>query len=318
MVERMAIQADKAEHWSAAAELWTRGCGDGFALSPRALAYNLSVPMGAVQVGWFAVVDGVRAGFVLATVLNGHRAVAPTASGWLDAIVVAREFQGRGIGSELLRWAHDWLRGQGRTVSRLCGGLRPFAPGIAAEWNRGFFRAHGYAPRDEEPVVRDFGHDLREYVSPAFLRAPEVECRPARDGDVDALREFYGREFPGRWEYEFEQHLRDGARISDIMVLHSERGLDACCLMTFEDSVRPVEHFYPSPLPRPWGQAGTVGVSADRRNTGYGSRLLDAALRHMRAKGVRGCIIDWTHHVGYYERFGFVPVREYEVVMKEF
>lgn len=322
MVEMMAIEAENTEHWDAASELWRRGCGDGFALSPRAMAYNLRVPLDAVQVGRFAVMGGERVGFVLATVLNGHAEIAPANLGWLDAIVVAREFQGRGIGSALLEWAHEWLRGQGRTVSRLCGGLRPFAPGLALEWNVDFFHGHGYAPRDENPRVQDFGRDLRDYVSPAFVRASEVECRPATESDVPALRAFLGREFPGRWEYEFEQHLRDGAleysaRVSDYMVLLSERGLDACCVMTFEDLVRPVERFYPAPLAHPWGQVGAIGVSADRRNAGYGSRLLDASLRHMRERGVRGCIIDWTHHVGYYERFGFVPVRAYEVMGRE-
>lgn len=321
MVELMAIEAENAEHWNATAELWTRACGKGFMLSPRALAYNLGVPMGAEQAGRFAVVDGERVGFVLASLLagelNGHAAVAPRDLGWLDAIVVVQEFQRRGIGSALLEWAHEWLRGQGRTVSRLCGGLRPFAPGTALEWNADFFYAHGYAPRGENPIVQDFGHDLRDYVSPAFLRAADVECRPAAESDIDALREFYGREFPGRWEYEFEQHLRDGARVADYMVLYSERALDACCVMTFEDSLRPVERFYPAPLPRPWGQVGTVGVSADRRNAGYGSRLLDASLTHLRGRGVRGCIVDWTHHVGYYERFGFRTVRVYEVMERE-
>lgn len=316
-MEWMELEGDSSVQQEAAADLWTRACGNEYALSPRVFAYNLRAPQDAVQVGRFAVVDGVRAGFVLASVLKGHADVAPPQMGWVDAIAVAPEFQRQGIGSALLDWAHEWLRGEGKTVSRLCGSLRPFAPGIALEWNVDWFHARGYVPRAENPLVQDFGRDLMDYVSPAFLRAVEVECRAANEQDVPALREFLEREFPGRWTYELEQYLRDGGRISDYMVLRSERGLDACCLMTFEDSVRPVERFYPSPLPRPWGQVGAIGVSADRRNAGYGSRLLDAALLHLREGGVRGCIIDWTHHVGYYERFGFGAVRKYEVMVRE-
>jgi GNAT superfamily N-acetyltransferase len=262
-------------------------------------------------------VNGERIGFVLASVVRNHPDLAPADLGWLDALVVAPAYQRRGIGHALLEWAEDWLQARGRTRIRLGGGICPFAPGVAAEWNVPFFRAHGYAPRDENPSVQDFGRDLREYASPSFLRVVAGDCRPAQAGDVNGLREFLTREFPGRWLYEFEQHLRDGARVGDYMLLETARGIDACCVMTFEDSVRPVERYYPSPLPRPWGQVGAIGVSADRRGAGYGSALLDAALHHLRARGVRGCIIDWTHHVGYYERFGFQPRRKYEMLVKD-
>jgi GNAT superfamily N-acetyltransferase len=301
-----------------AAKVWTRACGETFALTPRALAYNTRPCFGAQQAGQFAHVNGARVGFVLASVLqNDPRAVSPE-HGWIDALVVAPEFQKRGIGRALLQWAETWLRAQSCTRARLGGSLRPFAPGVPTELGSAdFFRAHGYAARGENAETWDLGCDLREYVSPAFLRARDVTVRPARESDIAALHAFLEREFPGRWRYEFEQHVRDGARISDYMILLSERGIDACCLVTLEDSQRPVERFYPSPLPRPWGQAGSIGVSADRRNAGYGSALLDAALQHLRAHGVRGCLIDWTHLVAYYERFGFKPHRRYQMLEKE-
>lgn len=299
-----------------ASELWTRACGENFALPPRAFAYNLRASRDAMQHGQFAVVNGEHVGFVLASVFDGDEDVAPHDLGWMDVLIVAPEFQQRGVGTQLLNSAEEWLRAHGRTRIRVGGGLRPFAPGVPGELGTDFLRAHGFEARDENPIVQDFGHDLQHYVSPKSLHALNVVCRPANEKEVDALRKFLAREFPGRWLYEFEQHLRDGARIADYFVLESERGIDACCLITLPDSLRPVEHFYPLPLPRPWGQAGSIGVSADRRNAGYGSALLDTGLRYLRDKGVRGCIIDWTHHVGYYERFGFRPHRKYEMLVK--
>jgi GNAT superfamily N-acetyltransferase len=310
------LQLDSPADHATAAALWTRANGDAFALPPRAFAYNLRAPAGVVHAGRFAVTNGERVGFVLASVLQNHPDVAPPNLGWLDALVVVPEYQNRGIGRALFAWAEEWLHAQGRSHIRLGGGICPFAPGVAREWNINFFRASGYAPRDENPFVQDLGRDLLTYASPSFVRAPAQPPRAATAHDLDALRVFFGREFPGRWFYEFEQHLRDGARIEDYMLLETERGIDACCVMTFEDSVRPVERYYPSPLPRPWAQVGAIGVSADRRNAGYGSALLDAALLYLQARGVRGCIIDWTHHVGYYERFGFQPHRKYAMLVK--
>lgn len=303
---------------AAAAELWTRACGETFALSPGALAYNTRPCSGAKQAGQFVLLNGERAGFVLASVLSGDPRTGSPESGWIDALVVAPEFQQRGAGRALLEWGEAWLRAQGCTMMRPGGSLRPFAPGVPLELHSAeFFQGFGYAARAENDIVWDLGHDLGEYVSPAFLRAQNVTMRPARENDIDALHAFLEREFPGRWRYELEQHLRDGARISDYMLLESARGIDACCLMTLQGSVRPVERFYPSPLPRPWGQAGSIGVSADRRNAGYGSLLLDATLRHLRAQGVRGCIIDWTNIAAYYEKFGFKKHRAYRVLSKQ-
>lgn len=300
-----------------AAALWTRACGETFALSQRALVYNTRPCFGARQAGQFARVNGQRVGFVLASVLQDDARAASPERGWIDALAVAPEFSRRGIGRALLQWAENWLRDNGCTFARLGGSLRTFAPGVPTELGSAdFFRAQGYAARDASAETWDLGLDLRDYVSPAFVRSENLILRPARETDRNALHAFLEREFPGRWRYELEQHLRDDARISDYMLLESERGIDACCIMTFEDSQRPVERFYPSPLPRPWGQTGSIGVSADRRSAGYGSALLDASLKNLRERGVLGCIIDWTDLAAYYERFGFKKHRSYQMLGK--
>jgi predicted N-acetyltransferase YhbS len=95
------------------------------------------------------------------------------------------------------------------------------------------------------------------------------------------------------------------------MLLWSERGVDGCCLLTFPDSVRPLERFYPYQLPKPWGQLGSIGISADRRGVGFGAALLDAGLRRLHNNGVNGCVIDWTTLTDFYGKFGFAPYRSY-------
>ncbi|MCX7840762.1 MAG: GNAT family N-acetyltransferase, partial [Anaerolineae bacterium] len=109
---------------------------------------------------------------------------------------------------------------------------------------------------------------------------------------------------------------REGGRFSDYIVLQTARGIEGTARLTFEDSERPIERYYPHRLPRPWGQLGSIGVSRDARGKGYGSALLDAGLRYLRARGVRGCIIDWTNLVEWYGKFGFTPHRWYVVLVK--
>ena len=105
--------------------------------------------------------------------------------------------------------------------------------------------------------------------------------------------------------------LREGGRITDHVLIWSERGVEGDCRVTFENSERPLERFFMHSLPRPWGQLGSIGVSADCRGKGYGGALLNAGLRYLRECGVRGCVIDWTTLLDLYGKFGFRPYHEY-------
>ncbi|HZQ06516.1 MAG TPA: GNAT family N-acetyltransferase [Anaerolineae bacterium] len=318
MVEYYVFELSSSIHHAMASALWTKACGQGLALSPRAIEYNTRPGPGVQQAGRFAFVGNDPVGFILASALEKDMNVLPNeGGGWIDALVVAPELQRRGTGQALLAWAEDWLRERECASARLGASLRWFAPGVPIELDNGFFQTRGYIPRENGSEEWDLGRDLQEYTSPSFIRTSGITMRPARVEDIEPLRDFLAREFPGRWRYQFEQHLYDGGDISEFILLESERGVDACCQVTFEESVRRAERFYPSPLPHPWGQVGSIGVSADRRGAGYGSALLDASLHHLRERGVRGCIIDWTDLISYYERFGFVRHRAYRMLSKQ-
>ena len=87
--------------------------------------------------------------------------------------------------------------------------------------------------------------------------------------------------------------------------------------LTFEGSVRVMDRFFPQRLPRPWGQLGSIGISAEHRGKGYGGLLLDTGLCYLRDRGVAGCVIDWTGLLDFYGKFGFRPYNEYLMLGKE-
>jgi GNAT superfamily N-acetyltransferase len=146
------------------------------------------------------------------------------------------------------------------------------------------------------------------------MRGQGLEVRPASESDAPALLDFLTQEFPGRWRYEFEEFMRNGERISDYVLLRSGQGIEGFCLLTFEDSVRPLNRFFPWSLPRPWCQLGTIGVASARRGQGLGAVLMDGGLCRLRDSGARGCVIDWTTIVDFYGKFGFTPYREYVIL----
>jgi GNAT superfamily N-acetyltransferase len=300
----------------AAVAIWNAACGEDLAVSPRFVRYNLRPATGARNAARLALQEGRPVGWVTVSTLPADTRVAPPEMGWIDALAVTPEAQGRGIGRALLAWAEEWLGEHACQAAALGAGLRPFVPGVPVELHsEGFFMRQGYvgdsldAPSEER--TWDVAANLAHYRQSPSVRTIDGVVRPAQPGDRDALHAFLRREFPGRWRFEFEEHLAEGGRISDYMALWTERGVDGCCVLTFEDSVRPIERFYPYRLPRPWGQLGSIGVSADRRGKGYGAALLDGGLRRLHDNGINGCVIDWTHLVGFYAKFGFTPYRRY-------
>jgi GNAT superfamily N-acetyltransferase len=297
--------------------LWNMACGADLAITPRFAAYNLRPSVGGDQAAWLALENDRPVGFVSTSSLNDPTVAAPH-SGWIDAIAVDPSVQRRGIGTALLRKAEAWHSQKGSRLLIVGASLRPFVPGVPEELNSaGFFERHGYGGKPEL-VMRewDVAADLSTYTPPPTVRAIDAQVRPAQRGDYTAILAFLKREFPDRWRYEFEQSIAEGTRIADYMVLWTERGVDGCCVLTFEDSYHPIERFYPYRLPRPWGQLGSIGVSEDRRGQGFGAALLDAGLRRLHNNGVNGCVIDWTDLLDFYAKFGFTPYRSYLILLK--
>lgn len=308
-------------HVRALVEIWNVACGPELAISERLAAYNLRPSPGVTRRGWLAVADNWAQGVVIASFLEGYPLVTGSTHGWIDALVVAPDAQRQGLGSRLLSTTQAWLREHHRTHLTVGAGLRPFGPGIPLDMKlSSFFVRHGFTELDEsgEPqITYDLAADLAHYRSPADLKTLPAAVRPAQRGQQTELFAFLAAEFPGRWHYEAEQFLcHDGGRIGDYMLLWTEHGLQGACLLTFPDSVRPIERYYPYTLPKPWGQAGSIGVSAALRGQGYGSLLLDAALRRLHDTGINGCVIDWTNLLDFYGHFGFQPLRSYQQLTK--
>lgn len=303
-----------------AVELWNATSGEELAISARFLSYNLRPPAGGAVASWLASIDQQPIGFVVTSHLADRPSVMLPNTGWISAIAVVPAWQRRGVGAALIAQAETWLRARGVNQVMLGGDIRPFMPGAPVGLaSTGFFLHEGYGASingEDRGITWDVAMDLADYLPPSSVVEVAGSVRPAQPGEERYLLDFMAREFPGRWHYEAQEFMREQGRIADWMLLWTETGVQGFCLLTFEDSVRPIERYYPYRLPRPWGQLGPIGVSADLRGMGFGAALLDAALRRLHNTGIRGCVIDWTRLVDFYAKFGFEKYHAYQQMSK--
>jgi GNAT superfamily N-acetyltransferase len=291
--------------------LWNAAAHPDYQINARLLAYNTIPATDETMEGRLALEDDQPVGFVLACAVKGG------ALGWVSALAVRPSVQRQGIGSLLLDWAEDWLRGMGCKRIRIGGNLRPFLPGLAyvMRANQAFFEKHGFQSPGGQPYEYDIARSLKDYQS-KYPKPAHAYVSPMQPGEEPFLLEFLSREYPGRWEFEAREFVKNGGRASDYLLLRLNGEVEGFCRLTLSDSERPMERFYPQRLSQPWGQFGPLGLSKSVRGQGLGGYLIDASALHLKSLGVDGCIIDWTALVDLYGKFGFKGYNQYISLFK--
>jgi GNAT superfamily N-acetyltransferase len=294
-----------------ALHLWNAAAHPAYRANARLLGYNTIPATDEITEGRLVLDNDQPVGLVLAC------AVKDGALGWVSALAVHPSVQRQGIGSLLLGWAEDWLRGMGCKRIRIGGNLRPFVPGLpyVMRANRAFFEKHGFQSPAGQPYEYDIARSLKDYES-MYPKPAHADVSPMQSGEESLLLEFLGREYPGRWEFEAQEFVKNCGRASDYLLLRVNGEVQGFCRLTLPDSERPIERFYPQRLPQPWGQFGPLGLSKSVRGRGLGGYLIDAAALHLKSLGVDGCVIDWTALVELYGKFGFKVYNQYISLFK--
>ncbi len=301
-------------HTDGATRIWNAASHPNYPINKRFLCYNLTPSTGEVIEGRIAMQDREAVGFVLACAVTNDLSME---LGWVSAIAVQPLAQGQGIGSGLLSWAEGWLQDKGCTRIRIGGNLRPFLPGLpyVMRENVAFFAKHGYQSPAGQPYEYDIARRLNDY-QPAYSQPAHADVSSMQPGEEHLLLDFLRREYPGRWDFEAREFVKNGGRPSDFLLLRVHGQVQGFCRLTLPDSERPIERFYPQRLPQPWGQFGPLGLSKASRGQGLGGYLIDAAALHMQSLGVDGCVIDWTSLVDFYGKFGFKIYNQYMSLTK--
>ena len=301
-------------HHRLAARIWNAASHPDYPFNERFVAYNTTACSGETIEGRLAIHNGEPVGFVLACAMTGD----PSSQlGWVSAIAVHPASQRQGLGSALLAWAEDWLKDHRCQRIRLGGNLRPFLPGLPHPMQDSlpFFEKHAYQSPVRQPYEFDIARSLADYQT-IYAKPDRAELTPMQPGEEALLLGFLSREYPGRWEFEAREFVKNSGRAADFLLLRVDGDIQGFVRLTLEDSERPIERFFPQRLSHPWGQFGPLGVSKAVRGQGYGGYMIDTAAAHLKSLGVNGCVIDWTSLVDLYSKFGFTIYNQYISLFK--
>lgn len=301
------------------ARIWNSAAPSSLVVSDKFFKYNLEAAQGEIQDYRMALADGFPAGFIQVSTLPDEPWVVSSEIGWINTIFVDPHYQHNGIGTQLFKWGETWLKEQGCKKIRLGGSLRPFSPGNPALCQSDdFFIKQGYQYRQPNSDEWDVARDLGDGQPISRKTLPEIgDIRQAQPEDQPNLSEFFNRVFHGRWQYEYEEFVRIGGRISDFLILELDKKIEGFCWVTLPDSKRPLDRYFLNDLPQPWGQLGPIGISSNVRKFGWGGLLLQSGLEYLKKQNIRGCVIDWTSLLEFYGKYGFKPFHQYKMLVKD-
>lgn len=267
------------------------------------------------------------AGFVLAKRLRrrfiGDAGFAEI--GYVCLLAVDPAVGRQGLGRALLEAAEASLRQQGARRAILGGSFFHAVPGIpeALPEAIAFFERAGYSGGQ---TVWDVARDVKDFAVPrqalAALESGGIEAavvRAERSMSQDPIRtaallEFLAAEFAGRWLYDVSVSfgrgdtpatvlaLFDGSRMVAFAQVHVTRSAGTLRWAAFDPDITAI---------------GPVGVARTHRGKGLGLAVVALAADHLRLRGARTVVIDWTDLLGFYGQLGFEPWLSYRLMGKD-
>jgi predicted N-acetyltransferase YhbS len=299
-------------------ELWNAAFGPNFPLTERLFLQTVEGDPFYETEGTFLARDGEKiVGYVLSKTMRnaGPERGRFQGRGGIGALCVHPDYQQRGLGTELLNRAEEYLASHGSPLTTLYY-PHHLLPGIPDESTpaRALFEKRGYTNwRECVDLTRDLADfELPEKVLRALQQNPTVEIRPARESESTPIIEMVAREFPGGWTYSTKSHFTRKGKASDIIVaVENGEVIGFCHTADFNSNwLLPSTYWFPL-LGEKFGGLGPVGLAKEHRKRGLGLALTALAVEDLKNRGVEKMGIDWTNLVAFYEQLGFQVWKKY-------
>lgn len=232
---------------------------------------------------------------------------------WISLLVVDGANQRQGIGSKLLELSMQQLQAKGYQTLHVGKGMNPLFCGIPSHWDTPqFFLKHGftspgmtYDMHASSPKPMDLRHKL------------DYEVRLSTLSDYDAVDQFFTRSFPGRWQEEYRENIKQGGNGSAFAIMLDNNKVIAFCRINHPTESEPMYNTNFSHNFEQLFGVGPLGVDPSYRGYSLGFDITAYAVNQAIAQGATDIIIDWTSHVEFYKKFGCQVWQEYVVLDRQ-
>lgn len=260
-------------------------------------------------------------GFVVAKKWQEDLHVAiPSDTGWIQVLLVGRDYRYDGIGSALLKHAEEALKETGMKRILLGRDTWHYFPGIPTqdtetiEW----FKARGYSLASSNDNDYDMICHYNNSLQPIMPCIAGVEFSILNKEEKVNLLRFMHRCFPGRWEYEAMKYFEKGGDGREFVIAKKNDKIIGFCRINDPDSPFIAQNVNWAPLiDGKMGGIGPLGIDPVERKNGYGLTLVEAATVFLRARNIHSIVIDWTGLTSFYEKLGYEIWKSYSNYQKE-
>lgn len=291
--------------------LWNQEIGDDFNMHPALLLQNTLQTSVFCEQASSIVIDEERreAVALLAAKLEGEK-------GSISVLLVADDYRGRGIGSDLLSKAEQALFRLGARKIELGRDERHFFSGVPAQYDvlKRWLEKRGYCRTDRCFDMMFETENISVHpISPQVLFRPLSSSRNEQEQLLGLLE----NEFPPRWRRTAEHHYRAGGSPEDYIGAWKNNQLIGFLKLNHSGSPGiPACLNWVPPKDKRFGGIGPLGIAGSEQGKGYGSAIFQAGMAYLQQKGCQKIVVDWTSAVGFYSKFGFVPWKSYDGYVK--
>ncbi|KAF9889023.1 hypothetical protein FE257_008000 [Aspergillus nanangensis] len=244
----------------------------------------------------------------------------------LSVLAVHPEYQGKGVGTALVRKICEWLQENCKSYRLELGSSFPrFWPGIPTDLPpsvQDFFVHRGFKLNPLVPRSVDLYQDIREFQAPEkyVTRAKEggFTFRPLAPSKADFEYEacMHGQRKNFSYNEDWVQmyvKLDPSKYPSSIMVAYDSAGNQVGWTLMLDPSSPMLQKnwAFPPLCGAKTGLIGCVGVDTEHRKGGIGLALVSHAIEYMKQQGIEGVFVDWVALEGWYEKLGFEVWRSY-------
>ena len=300
-------------------DLWNQELGDEFPMRTALFEQNSFLDINLFGDGsLIAVNDDDRViGFVVTKKWQDDIDVGISKeTGWIQVLLVDREYRNQGIGRRLLNHAEAKLKESG--MSRILLGMDTwhYFPGVPIEYqsSQEWFERQGYK---KGVVSHDLDCHFKDKDSASLPAKVGVEFTLLHKEEKEAFLSFLHRCFPGRWEYEAIQYFNKGGTGREFVVGKKHGNIIGFCRINDSNSPFIAQNVYWAPLYHgELGGIGPLGIDENERKNGYGLAIVAAGVYFLRSRNIQSIVIDWTGLVEFYQKLGFDVCKSYQSYQK--